>query len=143
MHGRYAPLAALASLAFTLSGCGSTTTSSPAPSTGSSGAKPIPPGHSAPAQPVPPGRATPAQFIAGADSICADLQGKDRPLERRAEALSRETTSMSRGLLANLFDESIAFARAADAKLAALARPVAERASIAQLLTGYDSEART
>jgi len=102
----------------------------------------MPPGQQAPAQAIPPASAAPAQFISQADAICAELQATDRPLELRAEALSREASTVSRRLLAGLFDESIALARAADAKLAALARPAAERATIAELLTGYGSEAQ-
>jgi hypothetical protein len=140
LHRRYAPLAALAWLTFALSGCGSTTGQTP--TSGSSGAEPIPPGHPAPAQSIPPGSPTSAQFISRADAICAELQTEDHPLELRAEALGREASAASRGLLADLFEQSIALARSADAKLAALARPVAERAAIAELLTGYGSEAQ-
>jgi hypothetical protein len=140
LHRRNASLAALASLAVALSGCGST--SSTTPTAGSSGAQPIPPGNSAPTQAIPPGNPAPAQFVARADALCAALQAKDRPLQLRAQVLSGQASAVSRRLLANLFDESVALARAAVAKLAALARPAAQRVTIAELLTGYGSEAQ-
>lgn len=108
----------------------------------STGAIPIPPGTATPATPLPAPTTTRAQFITRADAICTELHAKDRPLELRAEALSRQASTASRGVLADLFEESIALARAADAKLSALARPGPDRSAIAALLRGYGSEAQ-
>jgi hypothetical protein len=118
----------LATAALALAGCGSS-----APKVHASGA-----GH----PPAAPGSPSDAQFAARADAICSELQAEQLPLRKRSEALDGEASAATRHLLATLSSQTVALARAADARLAALAAPAGERSRISKLLGGYRSEAQ-
>jgi hypothetical protein len=87
-----------------------------------------------------PSGAAGAYFIAAADRICRTLRSQQSPLNARSHALTREDPETRRALLA-LLRQSVAFARAADARLQALQQPRNAAATIDRLLRGYDHEA--
>jgi len=123
-------------VALAVAGCGSTGKPSSSATTGTSAGTPTRVTSAA----APPAGATTARFIAAADSICRALRSQQQPLNARAQALTQETAS-ARAQLQALLQQSVVYARAADAKLQALPRPPGETAAIEKLLAGYDHEA--
>jgi len=121
-------------IALAVAGCGSTSKPSVGATTGTSAGTPTR------VTSIPPAGATTARFIAAADSICRALRSQQQPLNARAQALTQETAS-ARAQLQALLQQSVVYARAADAKLQALPRPPGETAAIDKLLAGYDYEA--
>jgi hypothetical protein len=83
---------------------------------------------------------TRAHFIAAADEICRALHSQQKPLNARVQALTQDTPAALSQLQA-LFRQSVIYARAADAKLQALARPPGDATAIEKLFAGYDREA--
>jgi hypothetical protein len=124
----FAVLAALAA-----AGCGSTATPTatrPATSSRTETA--------AASEPIP----TRAQFIAQADAICRRLRAEQAPLKARVAALQglSERARSTFKTLASLLRQSIALARAADTRFAAIPRPVGDAATIDKLLAIHSEE---
>ena len=115
--------AALAALMTT--GCGSTTYSNGGSSASQAGTS----------------SATPAQFAAQADAICTTLHTQQGQLRARLIGLERlPTARQARKAGGAIARESVTLARAAEVKLQALPRPVADAATIEHLLAGYREE---
>ena len=99
---------------------------------------------SAPASTTPAGSGaavTRAQFAAQADAICTTLHTQQAQLKTRLTALEHAPSArQARKEGGAIARESVALARAAEAKLQALARPAADAATIERLLAGYREE---
>ena len=117
-------LIASALAALLASGCGSTSSPTTQPGSGSSASS-----------------VTRAQFVARANAICTALHGEQALLKPRLTALEHlQSARLARKAGAGIAHESVALARAAEAKLRALARPAADAATIERLLAGYREE---
>jgi hypothetical protein len=110
-----------------VAGCGSTGTPSVSVHAGTSAG-------------TPTAGTTRAHFIAAADEICRALHSQQRPLNARVQALTQDTPA-ARSQLQALFRQSVIYARAADAKLQALPRPLGDATTINKLFNGYGREA--
>jgi hypothetical protein len=81
-----------------------------------------------------------ARFVVQAQAVCRALNTGEKPLKTRQEALKGEQTAASEQAFVVIARQVVTLSRAADGKLAALARPPADAHAIEKLLTSFAQE---